>query len=77
MASPQIYILIVLVVLAIITFFVIIKKKRGKLTPIEGIAFAFVIAGVVFGDNRLLSYSLMGLGILLSVIDLVLKLKKK
>ena len=53
------------------------KQKQKTLTPLAGLAFAFIILGIIFGDSRLIWYSLMGIGVLLAVIDIVKKLKKK
>ncbi len=80
MISPQIYILIsilVLLIIAILLFFAAKNKNKQKLTPLAGISLAFIIAGIVFGESRLVGYSLMGFGVFLAVIDMILKLKKK
>jgi len=69
--------IIVLVIIALLVFFIKKKGKGQKLTPLAGIAFAFILAGIIFGENRLIGYSLMGVGVVLAIIDMVLKLKKK
>lgn len=81
MNVSQIYIAISIVVLAIIAlliFFVSKSKKEKKLTPLAGLAFAFILAGIIFGDDdRLIGYSLIGVGVILAVIDIFKKLKSK
>jgi lipopolysaccharide export LptBFGC system permease protein LptF len=80
MNPSQIYIAISVVVLAIIAlilFFVNKNKKEKKLTPLAGLAFGFILAGIIFGHDRLIGYSLMGVGVLLAVIDMMKKLKSK
>jgi len=80
MEISQIYIIIVIVVLAIIAllvFFVGKNKKKNKLTPLTGLAFGFIIAGICFVDHRWASYSFFGTAIVLAVIDMILKSKKK
>jgi len=80
MNPSQIYIAISIVVLAIIAslvFFVRKNKKQKRLSRLASLSFVFVIAGIVFSDNRLIGYSLFGVAIMLGVIDIVLKLKKK
>ncbi|MDD5178458.1 MAG: hypothetical protein PHT54_04240 [Candidatus Nanoarchaeia archaeon] len=81
MEASQIYILIsivVLLIIAILLFFVAKKRKEErKPTKLAWFAFAFIIAGIIFGDSRLIGYSLMGIGILLAVIDIFNKHKKK
>ena len=79
MVSAQIYIIIAIVVLAIIAlpvFFVKKDKKAKKITPLAGLAFGFIIAGIVFGEDRLIGYGLMGIGVILAVIDIMKERKK-
>jgi hypothetical protein len=78
MNPAQIYIAISIVVLAIIALFVFFvnkPKKGNKLTPLAGLAFVFIIAGLFAGDNRLIGYSLLGVGVVLAIIDILRKLK--
>ncbi len=80
MNPSQIYIVISIVVLAIISllvFFVNKNKKDKKLTRLTSLAFGFIIVGIIFGYSGLVSYSLMGTGVVLAVIDITLKLKRK
>lgn len=79
MVISQIYVLIAIIVLAIIAilmFFVRKDNKQKPLTPLAGLAFGFVIAGIIFGETRLVGYSLIGIGVLLAIIDTIIKLKK-
>jgi len=78
MNTSQIYIAISIVVLAAIALLVIFlgkSKKENRLTPLAGIAFGFILAGIIFGDNRLIGYSLLGIGVIIAVIDMFKKLK--
>jgi hypothetical protein len=36
-------------------------------------SFAFVLAGLIFGESRLLGYSLLGVGVLLAIVDMIVK----
>ena len=75
-----IYILIALIALAIVAIFVVFKWKRGepkKLSRLAGLSFAFIVAGLVFGDDRLIGYSFLGIGFILAVIDIVKNLKAR
>lgn len=78
MNPATIYILIAIIGLALITvaLFLLRKKKKEKFTPLTGLAFAFIISGMIF-DSRIIAYSLMGMGIALAITDMILKLKKK
>lgn len=76
MNISQIYILVSIIVLAaiaILVFFVSKNKEEKKLTPLAGLAFGFVLAGIIFGDDRLIGYGLMGVGVLLAIVDMVRK----
>ncbi len=78
MNTHQIYILLFIIVLAVITIilFFVNKNKKKKLSKLAGLSFVFILAGITFGDNRLISYSLMGIGVILAIIDIILKRKK-
>jgi len=51
------------------------SRKDRKFTPLAGLAFAFILAGIIFSDDRLIGYSLIGVGVILAVIDIFKKLK--
>lgn len=79
MAISQVNFLVVASVLALIILVLVMltqNSERKKLTPLAGIAFAFIIAGVIFGEKNLLGYGLFGTGIILSIIDIILKNRK-
>ena len=78
MTDSQIYILVVIIALAIIAILFLLfgKNKPRKLTPLAAIAFGCVIAGLFASDNRILGYSLISAGIILSVIDTIRKGKR-
>jgi asparagine N-glycosylation enzyme membrane subunit Stt3 len=79
MNQSQVFIAIaVLALLVIAVLFFLVKKEPGHkpLTPLASLAFACLIAGMVFGENRLLGYSLFGAGVVLAALDAVNKMKK-
>jgi len=78
MNDSQIYILISIIVLAVIAIVVILRRKKEQkpLSKLTALAFVFIMAGMIFGDDRLMSYSLIGFGVTLAVIDIVKKFKK-
>lgn len=61
------------VILAVIAL-VVGRGRKGK--ALTGLALAFVLAGLIFGGNRVVGYCLLGVGVFLAVIDLVRKFKK-
>ena len=78
MNTSQIYIAVSIVVLAAIALLLIFlgkSRKENRFTPIAGLAFGFILAGIIFGDNRAIGYSLLAIGVILAVIDIVKKLK--
>ena len=62
---------VVLAAIALLVFFLGKNRKEKRLTVLASLAFGFVLAGIVFGnDNRLIGYGLMGIGVLLAVLDI-------
>jgi hypothetical protein len=72
MSTSQIYIALTITTLAMLAVLVLVIKKgpERKLTPLAGLAFGFVLAGILSSDDRLIGYGLMGIGVLLAVIDI-------
>ena len=60
----------VLAAIAVLVFFMRGKKAENRITPLASLAFAFVLAGILFGKDRLVGYGLMGVGIILAVADI-------
>lgn len=75
MISSQIYILISIIVLFLV-FFIRKNNKSEKLTPLAGLSFAFILAGIIFGEDGITRYSFLGIGVLFAAIDIIRKLKK-
>jgi drug/metabolite transporter (DMT)-like permease len=60
-----------LAIVAVLLFFVARRgRDANKLSPLASLGFAFVLAGIVLGDDRLVSYSLIGIGIVLALVDI-------
>lgn len=78
MNASQIYILIAVITLAIIAIVVILRRKKEQkpLSKLAALAFSLITAGIIFGDDQLIGYSLMGAGVILAIIDIVKKSKK-
>jgi hypothetical protein len=68
--------IVVLAVIAFLVFFVARNRKENRLTPLAGLAFGFILAGIFFGTDMLVGYGLMGVGVLLAVIDIFNKARK-
>jgi len=79
MNASQIYILLSIVVLLIITllvFFLARSNKEKALTPLTILAFGFIMTGLLFGNDRIFNYSMMGIGVSLAVVDIVRKIRE-
>ena len=79
MNISQMYIavaIVVLLVIALLVFFTTKNRRENKLTPLAGIAFGFILAGILFSEDRLIGYGLMGVGVLLTVVDIFRKRSK-
>lgn len=81
MSKNQIFILIAISTLALIAGLLIYTRSRRKektaLTPLSALAFGSIVAGIVLGEERWLGYGLMGLGVILSIVDVIIKTKKQ
>ncbi|MBP1743541.1 MAG: hypothetical protein H6Q58_519 [Firmicutes bacterium] len=77
MTPSQIYVAVVIIIIFIAMLFIGNKNSKPKrLSLLASIAFGFIVAGIVFGENRIISYSLFILGIILSVVDAYIRSKK-
>ena len=77
MNTSQIYIIISITALVfVVILFLAARKKGKKLTPLVGFAWALVLAGIIFGEDRLIGYSLIGVGVALAVIDMYITPKR-
>ena len=62
--------LVVLVALLAVVF-LFRKKRSDKENTLVTLGAMFVVLGIVFGDDRLVGYSLIGLGVLLSTASVI------
>ncbi len=79
MSPSQMYIVLAIVALAasaLVFFFIGRKKPRARFSKLAVLGLALIVAGIIFGESRLVGYSLIGAGVLLAVVDVVRKLKK-
>lgn len=80
MTSSQILVLIAVIVFAVIAILSILIRKKApeRLSPLTTVALVLVIAGIVFGNmgGKAVGYPFMGAGVILAIIDMILKLKK-
>jgi hypothetical protein len=63
--------IIVLAIIAILVFFAGRNRGENRLRPLAGLALGFVVAAILFGEDRVIGYGLMGIGVVLAVIDII------
>ena len=69
--------ILVLLVVSFLAFFVSGSKKENRLTPLAGIAFGFILAGILFGSDRVIGYTLLGVGVVFAIVDIVNRSKRR
>lgn len=80
MNISQIYIIVsvaVLAVVAVLVFFKGGRRNENRLTRLASLAFAFIVAGILFGDDRMIGYGLMGIGVVLAIMDIINRSRSK
>jgi hypothetical protein len=67
--------------LVVIMVLLLISRRKGKqlLNPsnLLVLGMSFVVLGIIFGDERIIGYSFIGIGVLLSVIDAIRNRKQE
>ena len=70
-----VWIAISITALVVIVVLLLISRRKGKqlLNPsnLLILGMSCVVLGIIFGDERLIGYSFIGVGVLLSVIDAI------
>ncbi len=64
------------VVVACMVFFVNLQRSENHLTRLTGMALALILAGLLFGNDRLIAYSFIGMGVLLAAIEMVARTRR-
>jgi len=78
MNTSQIYIVVSIAAFVLVLILFLAGRKKGKkLTPFLGLAWALVLAGIIFGENRLIGYSFIGAGVVLAVIDVYITPRRR
>ena len=80
MDTSQIFIAVFIIALAVVAFLVFFgskSRKENRLTPLASLAFTCTVLGVVFSDDRLIGYGLIGIGVLLAIVDMYNRSRQK
>jgi hypothetical protein len=69
----HLWIAISIVALVVIVVLLLIARGRQYQQPsnLAILGMSLVVLGIIFGDDRLIGYSFIGVGVLLSVIDAI------
>lgn len=76
MEPSMIFISVTIAALAVIAILVFAYRRHhgaNRLSPLAGLAFGFVLSGLLTGDDRFIGYSLIGIGVVIAVIDIIRK----
>lgn len=65
--------ILALAIVALLAFVVSHGKSEHRLSPLAGLAFALILAGIVLGESRFAGYTLVGVGVLLAIVDIIRK----
>ncbi len=57
------------VLAAILVLLVLNRRKTRRISTLTMLGMTMVVLGIIFDDSRWISYSLMGVGVLLAIID--------
>jgi hypothetical protein len=65
----------VLVLFVIVVLFIMGSryKKIKTLSSLAGLASAFIVVGIFFGNNSMLGFSLLAVGVILAIGDIIVK----
>ena len=57
--------------IAILVILVLNRRKICRISTLTMLGMNMVILGIIFGDDRLVGYSLIAIGVLLAIIDAI------
>jgi cytochrome bd-type quinol oxidase subunit 2 len=74
----SLWIAISIIALIVIVVLLLIARGRQYLKPsnIAILGMSLVVLGIIFGDNRLIGYPFIGVGVLLSIVDAIRNRRK-
>jgi len=74
-----VWIAISIVALVVIVVLLLIAggKQYKKPSNLAILGMSLVVLGIIFGDNRIVGYSFIGVGVLLSVVDIIRNRKQQ
>ena len=70
----------IIALVVIMVLLLISRRKRNQIinpSNLLVLGMSFVVLGIIFGDERVIGYSFIGIGVLLSVIDAIRNRKQE
>ncbi len=64
------------IAIACLVFFANLQRSESRLTRLTSLALAFVLAGLLFGGNKFVGYSLIGIGALFAFTEMLSKARR-
>jgi len=55
--------------IAILVLLVLNRRKINRISTLNMLGMTMIVLGIIFGDSRWISYSLIGVGVILAIID--------
>ena len=55
--------------IAILVLLVLNRRKINRISTLTMLGMTMIVLGIIFGDSRWISYSPIGVGVLLAIID--------
>jgi len=55
--------------IAILVLLVLNRRKINRISTLTMLGMTMIVLGIIFGDSRWISYSFIGVGVLLAIID--------
>lgn len=80
MFTSQMYTVIAILCMIGVSAAIFLTRRRSEpqaLSTLASVGFGFVLAGIIFGEDRFLGYTLMGIGIVLALLDMFQQRKGK
>jgi hypothetical protein len=77
MEPSWIAISIIALIIIVLLFLFASRRQHLKTSNLAILGMSLVVLGIIFGDNRLIGYSFMAVGILISVVDAIRNRKKQ
>jgi hypothetical protein len=65
-----------LIIVAVLAFAIRGRRRPNRLSTLSSLSFGCIIAGILFGADRMLDYGLLCLGVILVVADIFLRLNR-